>query len=256
MVEWRSITKILEKYEAASGQCLNKNKTSIFFSRNTSLERINEIIHLSGLQATHSFDKYLGLPALVGKSRYQSFKSIKDKIWSCLNNWKNNFLSQAGKEVLLKAVVQAIPTYCMSVFQLSLVLCREINGMMQCFWWGHKKNTSKIHWMSWERMGVAKSNGGMGFQDLVMFNKALLAKQVWRLLTKPESLAAQVLKAKYFLHSSVMEATVGSRPSYAWRSLMASQDLLKNGLLWRVGDGQDIKIWGFRWLPTPISFSV
>ncbi|XP_059446701.1 uncharacterized protein LOC132178276 [Corylus avellana] len=134
LVKWRRITKILEKYEAASGQSLNKNKTSIFFSRNTSLERRNEIIQLSGLQAAHSFDKYLGLPTLVGKSRYQSFKTIKDKVWSCLNNWKLNFLSQAGKEVLLKAVVQAILTYCMSVFQLPVVLCREINRMMKRFW--------------------------------------------------------------------------------------------------------------------------
>jgi hypothetical protein len=86
LVEWRRISKILEKYEVAFDQCLNKSKTSIFFSRNTSLERRSEISQLSGLQATLSFDKYLGLLALVGKSRYQSFKNIKDRVWSCLNN--------------------------------------------------------------------------------------------------------------------------------------------------------------------------
>lgn len=105
--------------------------------------------------------------------------------------------------------------------------------MMQRVGCGHKENTFKIHWMNWERMGVAKSKGGLGFRDLVMFNKALLAKQMWRLLIKPNSLVAQILKAKYFHNCTVPEATVGARPSYAWRSLMASQALLKK---WAIMD--------------------
>jgi hypothetical protein len=73
------------------------------------------------------------------------------------------FLSQAGKEVHLKLVAQAILTYCMSVFKLPGALCKEINGMMQRFWWGHKENQSKIHWMNWERMGRSKIEEGLGF---------------------------------------------------------------------------------------------
>jgi hypothetical protein len=115
-----------------SGQKLNKDKTSIFFSHNTSPAKRKEIT-LSGLQATQSFDKYLGLPTLVGKSRTQVFASIKDRIWNCLNNWKTNFLTQAGKEILIEAVAQAMPTYCMSVFLLPKTLCKEIQGMMQRF---------------------------------------------------------------------------------------------------------------------------
>jgi hypothetical protein len=156
-VEWRRLTKILDKYEEASGQKLNKDKTSIFFSRNTSREKREEISHLSGLQATQKYEKYLGLPTLVEQSRSKAFKNIKDQVWDRLQSWKVNFLSQAGKEVLLKAVIQAIPTYCMSVFLLPVTLCKEINRLMQRFWWGHKENNSKIHWMSWEKMGVSKS---------------------------------------------------------------------------------------------------
>jgi hypothetical protein len=127
------LTKLLDKYEAALGQKLNKNKTSIFFSRNTSPEKQLEISQLSGLQATQSYDKYLGLPTLVEKSRSLAFGGIKDRVWNCLNNWKTKFLMQVGNEILIKAMAQAIPIYCMSVFLLPKILCKEIEGMMQRF---------------------------------------------------------------------------------------------------------------------------
>lgn len=129
-MEWRRLTRILDKYEAALGQKLNKDKTSLFFSRNTSIEKREEISRLSGLKATDRYEKYLGLPTLVGKSRTKAFKIIKDRVWTRLQSWKVKFLSQAGKEILFKTVVQAIPTYCMSVFLLLINLCKEINRLM------------------------------------------------------------------------------------------------------------------------------
>jgi hypothetical protein len=78
-VEWRRLSKLLEDYETASGQKLNKKKTSIFFSRNTS-EKKEEISRLSRLSSTQCYEKYLGLPTMVGRLRYKAFKSIKDRI--------------------------------------------------------------------------------------------------------------------------------------------------------------------------------
>ncbi|GLT61041.1 hypothetical protein SLA2020_337760 [Shorea laevis] len=143
-MEWRRLTKILDRYERASGQKLNKDKTAIFFSRNTSPEAREIILQLSGVPASQNFDKYLGLPALVGRSKIREFHNIKDRVWKRLNDWKTKFLSQAGKEILLKAVVQAIPTYSMSVFLLPKELCRALNSMMQNFGGVIKKTTPKF----------------------------------------------------------------------------------------------------------------
>lgn len=74
------------------------------------------------------------------------------------------------------------------------------------------------------------------------FNLALQAKQGWKLQIEPNSLAYQVLKAKYFLECDFVNASLGRRPSYLWRSIMAAQHNVRSGLSWRVGNGQKIQI--------------
>jgi hypothetical protein len=206
---------LLERYERASGQKINREKTSIFFSKNTSPEAKEEI--LSGVGADHvqHFERYLGLPALVGRSRVSSFNYIKGRIWAKLNGWKEKFLTHAGKEILLKAVIQAIPTYTMSVFRLPKTLTREINSMMGKFWWSFKENINKIAWMSWKRMGRSKDFGGLGYRDLDCFNMVMLAKQCWRLLKWPDSLAARVMCEKYYPGMDFLDSNLRKKTSFA-----------------------------------------
>ena len=56
-------------------------------------------------------------------------------------------MSQGGKEVLIKAVAQAIPTHAMSVFELPVSFRNEINFMLSSYWWEQKQGKKKIHWI-------------------------------------------------------------------------------------------------------------
>ena len=49
---------------------------------------------------------------------------------------------------------------------------------------------------------------------------------------------------------------MGNNPSFTWRSIMFAQPLVKNGLRWRLGNGESIQIWGDKWLPKPSTFMV
>jgi hypothetical protein len=68
------------------------------------------------------------------------------------------------------------------------------------------------------------------------------------MLTNPESLCAQVLKAKYFPAGSILEATPSCGISYTWRSILKGCELLKKGLIWRIGDGQNVNMWTDPWI--------
>lgn len=150
VLEWTWIREVLAIYEKASRQKLNNDKTAMFFTRNTNSETQAHILSVVGVSATQGYEKYLGLPSLIGRSKVSTFSGIKGKVWDRINGWKEKFLSQAGSEVLLKAVILAIPTYTISVFQLPKTLCKDFNSMMGRFWWGSKEKESKIAWMSWD----------------------------------------------------------------------------------------------------------
>lgn len=168
--EWCNLQKVLKTYEFASGQKLNAEKTSIFFSLNTGSVFKTFIRSFMGIGIFSSYEKYLGLPALVVQSKMKTFEGIQHRVQKKMDGWKEKFLSQAGKEILLKAVVQAIPTYSMSVFQLPKILCSSVNKMMSRFWWGGAADKKSVAWMSWEKLGGSKLKGGMGFRDLEIFN--------------------------------------------------------------------------------------
>lgn len=116
------ITDIINKYERASGQNLNLSKMGVAFSKRVSIARRAKIIETLGVREEHRHGKYLGIPTIIGCSKKAIFASLKERIWKKLQGWKEKLLSRPGKEVLIKAVAQAIPTYMLRFLKSQKVL--------------------------------------------------------------------------------------------------------------------------------------
>ncbi|KAK2633819.1 hypothetical protein Ddye_028611 [Dipteronia dyeriana] len=142
----------------------------------------------------------------------------------------------------------------MNLFQLFKCLLQEIYSLCAQFWWGSNGQSRKIHWCTWSRLCEAKEKGGLGFRDLEIFNKTLLANQCWRLINNGNSLAASVLKACYFPNKHFVDAEVKSTASFIWKSLIWGKEIIVVGFRWRVGDGSKIRIYKDRWILRPSTF--
>nr|GEX04997.1 Myc-type, basic helix-loop-helix (bHLH) domain-containing protein [Tanacetum cinerariifolium] len=157
--------------------------------------------------------RYLGTPSIHGRNKSELFSFILERVFNKMQGWKQKLLSDAGREILIKSVIQAIPSYAMQCFLLPTGFLNKLLTYVKRFFWGGDAHGSHIHWVGWDRISRSKDEGGLGFRNLKAFNLALLAKQGWRLIVNPHSFWGRVLK----------------------------------GIQWQVGNGSDIYFWTSKW---------
>jgi hypothetical protein len=239
---------IFEEYQRISGQLINMEKSEMSFSPRLYQHIKDDFQRNLPLPITNSISKYLGMPTQIGRSKQAVFKFILDKVKGKLKGWKEKHLSFAGRAVLISAVVQALPTYVMSCFMIPKNMCAQIEKEICRFWWGSTREQHKIHWKARKDLFQPKFKGGLGFRDMFLFNKAMLAKQVWRLHSDPNSLVGQCFSAKYYPNTNIFQSIQGRQSSYAWQSIHQAIELIHKGSCWKIGNGHSVNIWEDNWL--------
>ncbi|KAK5840387.1 hypothetical protein PVK06_009286 [Gossypium arboreum] len=172
-----------------------------------------KVCRVLGVDRSNNPEKYIGLPSMVGCNKRRAFKELKEKLTRRVSSWSSRLLSIGGREVLIRAVLQAILLYSMNCFLLPSSVCKELEAILARFWWKNKAGKKGLYWCARKELFVPKEEGGMVFCDLSKFNIALLAKQGWCIMENPSSLIARVLRAKYFNGFNFMEASLGPNPS-------------------------------------------
>jgi len=121
----------------------------LFWQFNTLLETKVEVSNSLNILNESLDDKYLGLPALAGADRSDCFRHLVDRIRLRINGWKEKQLSMGGKEVLVKSIAQAIPTFAMMVFKIPKNICKGMTDAISQFWWGDDDEKKRIHRQAW-----------------------------------------------------------------------------------------------------------
>ncbi|XP_070679310.1 uncharacterized protein [Malus domestica] len=152
----KGVREILNSYVAGSGQEINMTKSSIFYGAKVKKREKKLIENTLNIQSRMGFGKYLGLQADFGVSKKAVFVDVRERIDVKMVGWAEQFLSQAGNEVLIKVVAMAMPNHAMSCFKLPIDVCKDIEKAIRSYWWRGSMNRKGVQWVSWDRLQKEK----------------------------------------------------------------------------------------------------
>ena len=162
--EAEGVKAILDEYARLSGQSINYQKSGIFFSTCVKQDKQAEISSILRVSNDLQNNMYLGLPSLLGRSKKRVFGFVKERLWKRLQGWKVKKISRAGKTILINNVATAIPSYCMASFLLPKDMCKEMEVMMNKYWWQSGSTDRRgIIWIGWDGFKHVKMSGRFGF---------------------------------------------------------------------------------------------
>ncbi|KAL9664246.1 hypothetical protein QQ045_019645 [Rhodiola kirilowii] len=150
---------VFGEYEDLSGQRINAVKSEIVFSRNVTTRSRQQIKGIFAVKQVEKHTKYLGLPIVFSHNKVELFKFIIENTWKRVMGWKELQLSVAGKEIMVKSVLQALPLYAMMCFKLPDTICKRLSGIIRKYWWSGDKDGKVIHWANQAKLCMPKDMG-------------------------------------------------------------------------------------------------
>ncbi|WKA05140.1 hypothetical protein VitviT2T_023123 [Vitis vinifera] len=238
---------ILLWFEAASGLRINLDKSEIIPVGE--VEEIEAMAVELGCRVGSLPSHYLGLPLGAPHKASSVWDGVEERVRRRLARWKRQYISKGGRITLIRSVLASMPIYHMSLFRMPKAVARRLDKVQRDFLWGGGSEVKKAHLIKWEAICEAKSNGGLGLRKLVLLNKALLGKWVWRLAIDRDDLWKQVIIEKYGQegHGWRAKKAIGTIGVGVWKEIWKESDWCWDNMGFIVGKGNKINFWTDAW---------
>ncbi|GAV71321.1 hypothetical protein CFOL_v3_14815 [Cephalotus follicularis] len=157
-------------------------KSSIFFC-NTGMGIRRLILQMTQFRQDTLPIKYLGHPLIAKRLSKQDCAPLTEKILARANSWISKSLSYAGRLQLIKSTLSSMQVFWCNTFMLPVSVIKECERTLRRFLWGGSGSSVKQSLVKWDKVCTPCQEGGLGIKNMKIWNKALLLKQVWNLLT-------------------------------------------------------------------------
>jgi hypothetical protein len=228
---------------------LNSDKSKLFFF-NTPPPVQRHISRLLGIPRSSLPSNYLGVPLTGAAASTISWDSLLLSISNRLRNWTFRPLNLASRLVLLKSVLQALPTYLFTALAAPKKVIRAIRSLQRNFLWSGHHSNKKWALVNWDKLCMPKSQGGLGLRDPGKLNQAMGAKIWWRWLKNPAAAWAQMWKRKYAPHTpadNLIRLNNHLHGSNIWNTAWQNRTLVQHHAFWELRDGGSALFWEDSW---------
>ncbi|GJZ08807.1 RNA-directed DNA polymerase, eukaryota, reverse transcriptase zinc-binding domain protein [Tanacetum coccineum] len=252
-----NIIRVLHVFYLASGLKINIHKSNIY-GIGVNKDEVLSMASNAGCIAGDIPFNYLGLPIGSNMKSIASWKTLVDRFHMRLSSWKANLLSIGGRLTLIKSVLGSLGIYYLSIFRAPESVLQDLERIRANFFWGGNKDKNKMAWVKWPIILNSFDKGGLNIGSLKAFNLALLQKWRWRLLSSPNALWVQVIKAYHGQEGGF--DTNGCSFKGIWANIVGTSNflhskgiILSNTFRFKAGCGTRIRFWKDIWVgETPL----
>lgn len=239
-----AIKWILKNFELISGLKVNFEKSSVF-GINLDSQKMDEVAGILGCKVGSLPLPYLGLKVGGRINGIEGWSEVVERFKGRLRGWNAQSLSMGGRVTIINSILTALPLFCMSFLPLPKKVANQLSSLQRNFLWGGNLEAKKMAWLQWKVICKSKRAGGLGVKNLLLFNKALLCKWIWRFLVERESLWSRIIRARHG------ETFSGNKTGW-WSKIIAmvgrsAGDWFWNNLSQKLGNGNLISFWSGSW---------
>lgn len=191
--------------------------------------------------------KYLGVPLITSGLKYSDCHVLVDKMEKRIQDWKNKYLSFAGRCQLIISVLSSMHIYWASVFTLPTRIIKNLEAKMRGFLWCQGPMLKGKAKLAWVDVCVPKNEGGLGIRRIGEMNVALMANHIWNILTHQSSLWVDWIHMHRLHNKNFWAIPMPRVGCYSWRKILNLRPGLRKFIWSIIGDGNRTSAWFDNW---------
>lgn len=214
-------------FSDVSGLRANMEKSSLYIA-GVSQEFKNQILEEMQFSQGEMPFKYLGVPLSSKKITVQQCQPLVEKIIVRIRCSSTKFLSYSGRAQLIKSVLFEMQTYWAQVFQLPKKVIKQVTSICRVFLGTRKHEATKRALISWEKLCMPRSAGGLNIIYLYTWNKAAICKILWAIAEKKDTLWIQWVHSFYIKSNALTSIAVPKQASWIVRKIIEAREWFPN----------------------------
>ena len=247
------IMEALDEFKHVSGLIPSLPKSTAYFCNVRSYVK-NAILQVIPFVEGSLPVKYLGVPLVTTRLVFRDCKELVERLSNRIKDWKNKFLSFAGRLQLTQSVLSSMHIYWASVFILPSRIIYDLEQLMRSFLWGNGDGIKGKAKVAWEAVCLPKKEGGLGIRRLDTFNSALITTHIWSIISGKESLWVRWIHMYKLRGRNFWDIPCRGNMTWSWRKILQIRPLVRNFIWYKLGDGSKASAWYDSWcLLSPIS---
>ncbi|KAJ9561655.1 hypothetical protein OSB04_006815 [Centaurea solstitialis] len=241
------LKKALHLFAKHSGLSANLQKSEVFFS-NVQVDTQHAILNCLPFSMGSLPIRYLGVPLSPVTLKVADYGVLISKVKARIGNWKSKFLSFAGRKQLITSVLQSLNLYWMAIFIFPSAVVHTIEALCRDFLWAQGNSSKGRCKIAWDLVCRPQRSGGLGFKRLATWNRALISKHIWDIVTKRDSLWVNWLYRYCLGSGGIWRARQTTKWSWVLRKIMSIREEIRQFVHVRIGDGLTTHAWEDSWI--------